>query len=103
MGAIEAVRAEGLPLLDDMTGHPGMARYQDEGFKIITFWKDDLALIEMPIFRSSPICLSERPLKLGIPERISDIFFTKYLLFKNYPLFLTYVKETTSVIMLISI
>ena len=37
MGVIEAVREEGLPLLGDMTGHPGMARYQDEGFEIITF------------------------------------------------------------------
>ena len=37
MGAIEAIRAEGLPLLDDMNGHPGLAGYQEKGFEIITF------------------------------------------------------------------
>jgi len=37
MGTLEAIKNEGLRLLDDMTGHPGMARYQEEGFEIITF------------------------------------------------------------------
>ena len=37
MGTLEAVKAEGLLLLDEMTGHPSMARYQDEGFEVITF------------------------------------------------------------------
>jgi hypothetical protein len=37
MGTLEAVRAEGLKLLDDMSGHPGMARYREEGFEVITF------------------------------------------------------------------
>ena len=37
MGAIEAVKGEGLRLLDEMTGHPSMARYREEGFEIITF------------------------------------------------------------------
>ena len=26
-----------LTLLDDMTGHPGMAHFRDKGFEIITF------------------------------------------------------------------
>ena len=37
MGTLEAIKKEGLRLLDDMTGHPGMARYKGEGFEIITF------------------------------------------------------------------
>jgi hypothetical protein len=37
MGVLDAVKREGLPLLDDMTGHPGMARFQEKGFEIITF------------------------------------------------------------------
>ena len=37
MGTLDAVESEGLALLDDMSGHPGMARYKEEGFEIITF------------------------------------------------------------------
>lgn len=37
MGVLEAVQAEGLPIADDMAGHPGMAGYLAEGFRIITF------------------------------------------------------------------
>ncbi len=37
MGTADAAKSQGLPLLDDMHGHPSMARYRDEGFEIITF------------------------------------------------------------------
>lgn len=37
MGTIEAVKVEGLRLLDEMTGHPSIARYKEEGFEVITF------------------------------------------------------------------
>lgn len=37
LGALEAVQAEGLPLLDDMSGHPSMKEFMDKGFEIITF------------------------------------------------------------------
>lgn len=37
MGTLKAVKAEGLRLLDEMSGHPSMARYREEGFEIITF------------------------------------------------------------------
>jgi hypothetical protein len=37
MGTAEAAKAQSLTLLDDMHGHPGMARYREEGFEIITF------------------------------------------------------------------
>jgi hypothetical protein len=37
MGTLEAVESQGLQLLDDMSGHPSMARYQDKGFEVITF------------------------------------------------------------------
>ena len=37
MGTLEAVKAQGLRLLDEMTGHPSMARYREEGFEILTF------------------------------------------------------------------
>jgi hypothetical protein len=37
MGTIRAIQEEGLALLDDMNGHPGMARYREDGFEVITF------------------------------------------------------------------
>lgn len=37
MGSLEAARAQGLTLLNDMSGHAGMARYVLEGYTIITF------------------------------------------------------------------
>ena len=37
MGTLEASKEQGLTLLDEMNGHPGMARYLSEGFDIITF------------------------------------------------------------------
>jgi len=37
MGVLDAVKAEGLALLDNMNGHPSMARYMDDGFQVITF------------------------------------------------------------------
>ncbi len=37
MGTLKQAEAEGLRLLDDMSGHPGMAHYQEQGFEIITF------------------------------------------------------------------
>ena len=37
MGAVQAVQALGLPLLDDMSGHPSLGRYLDQGYAVITF------------------------------------------------------------------
>jgi len=37
METIVAAKAQGLPLLEDVLGHPGMARFSDAGFEIITF------------------------------------------------------------------
>jgi len=37
METMKAAEAEGLTLLDEMSGHPSMARYRDEGFEIISF------------------------------------------------------------------
>lgn len=37
MGVLEAVRADGVPLLGDMNGHPGMAGYMLQGYAIVTF------------------------------------------------------------------
>jgi len=37
MGVLDGVQAEGIPLLDDISGHPSMARYQLEGYEVITF------------------------------------------------------------------
>jgi len=34
---LEAVRQEGLPLADEMSGHAGMAPYIEAGYTIITF------------------------------------------------------------------
>ena len=37
MGTLEATKAEGFKLLDDMNGHPGIAGYIERGFEVITF------------------------------------------------------------------
>ncbi len=37
METIGEAKSMGLPLLEDVLGHPGMARYRDAGFEIITF------------------------------------------------------------------
>ncbi|MFO8084151.1 MAG: cytoplasmic protein [Desulfobacterales bacterium] len=37
MGVLKDIESQGLKLLDDMAGHPGMAAYRDRGFEIITF------------------------------------------------------------------
>lgn len=37
LGAAEAAKAQGLALLDEMHGHPSMARFHEAGFAIITF------------------------------------------------------------------
>ena len=37
LGTVEAAKTQGLPLLNDMNGHPGMARFQNDGYEIITF------------------------------------------------------------------
>jgi len=37
MGVLDQINELGLPLGEDMMGHPGMARYVKEGFSIITF------------------------------------------------------------------
>ena len=37
LGSQEACVAEGLTLLDDMHGHPGMGRYTEEGYTILIF------------------------------------------------------------------
>jgi hypothetical protein len=34
---LDAAKEQGLKLLDDMSGHPGMAAYRDKGYEIITF------------------------------------------------------------------
>ena len=37
MGTLDAAKNQNLALLDEMTGHPSVARYHDAGFEIITF------------------------------------------------------------------
>ena len=37
MGTLEAIKAEGLPLLADMSGHPSLGRYLAAGYTILTF------------------------------------------------------------------
>ena len=34
---LEAIKLEGLILLDDMSGHPGMTYYMEQGYEVITF------------------------------------------------------------------
>ncbi len=37
MGALPGVEAQGLPLCDEMKGHPGLAKYMEQGREVITF------------------------------------------------------------------
>jgi hypothetical protein len=37
MKTVAASKAKGLPLLEDMQGHPSMARYHNAGYEVITF------------------------------------------------------------------
>lgn len=37
LGTAESSQQQGLPLLDDVSGHPGISGYRDKGFEIITF------------------------------------------------------------------
>jgi hypothetical protein len=37
LGSQDAAVAEGFALLDDMHGHPGMAKYQNEGYTVLVF------------------------------------------------------------------
>jgi len=37
MGTLGAAKDQGLTLLDEMTGHPSMARYRNDGFEIVAF------------------------------------------------------------------
>ena len=37
MQTMESARAQNLTLLEDMSGHPGMAHFREQGFEIITF------------------------------------------------------------------
>ncbi len=37
MGVLDDIHAMGLVLLDDMSGHPGISRYLENGFEVITF------------------------------------------------------------------
>lgn len=36
-GSLEAVAAQGLALLDEMSGHPSMARFRQDGFEVLIF------------------------------------------------------------------
>jgi hypothetical protein len=36
-GALEGIQAQGLPLCKEMNGHPSLAKYIEQGFKVITF------------------------------------------------------------------
>lgn len=37
MKVLDVVEAEGLPIADEMSGHPSLARYVAEGYEVITF------------------------------------------------------------------
>ena len=37
MGVLDEIKALGLDLLDELSGHPSMAKYMENGFEVITF------------------------------------------------------------------
>lgn len=37
MGALDAAKEQGLPICGEMNGHPSLARYIEDGYRVITF------------------------------------------------------------------
>lgn len=37
MGAIEGIKKQGLPLSNEMKGHPSLAKYIEQGYELLTF------------------------------------------------------------------
>ena len=37
MGVLDSVKAQNLPLADELKGHPSIHRYLDEGYEVLTF------------------------------------------------------------------
>jgi len=37
MSTLDEARAQGLTILEDMSGHPGMAGFRERGYEIVTF------------------------------------------------------------------
>jgi hypothetical protein len=37
MGTLESAKDQSLAFLDEMTGHPSMAGYREQGFEIVSF------------------------------------------------------------------
>ncbi len=37
MGVLDEIKEQGLPLCSEMKGHPSLARYMEEGYRVITF------------------------------------------------------------------
>lgn len=37
LGTLEAAKEQGLTLLDDVSGHPGIAGFRERGYEVITF------------------------------------------------------------------
>ena len=37
MGTLQSAQEQGLDLLEEMNGHPSMARYREEGYELVTF------------------------------------------------------------------
>jgi hypothetical protein len=37
MGVLEAVKKEGIELMDEMSGHPSIGNYREKGFDVFTF------------------------------------------------------------------
>jgi len=56
MGILKDAEAQGLRLLDDMSGRPSMAKYKEQGFEIITF-KSFYSNVFLITFYPKPICI----------------------------------------------
>ena len=37
MGSLESAASQGLPLCDEMSGHPSIARFVEDGYRVYTF------------------------------------------------------------------
>ena len=37
LGAIESIKKEDIPLIGEMSGHPSMGKFMEEGYEVITF------------------------------------------------------------------
>jgi len=58
MGALEGAKSQGLPVCNEMKGHPSLAKYMEEGYTIMTFQQHMLVYFSCRILKSQSMFIS---------------------------------------------